>query len=175
VGKGVEVLIKCEGSGFGTSRQVITEPPLQTTTYGVASPAANPDQVVVAKLFAGAAGPVKVRVKNLVQQTTSAEFVIFVENPAPGVPVAHGTTGDGVHRGGGFDLSVWGSNLQGITDSSWGGIPGLTFSNTTSSSGGATVHIEADGSAPLTADEATNLRITTPAGQSPPFLFRVFQ
>ena len=175
LGTGVEVLIKCEGSGFGTSRQVITEPPVQTTTYGVASGSADPDKVVVAKISPWARGPLRIRVQNNARNSVSDEFVLFVDDPPAGAPVAHGTTGDGIHRGGGFDLQIWGTNLNGVTDVSWGGIPGLIFSNTAHDSSYTTVHIEADATAPLTGDEATNLVVRTPAGESPPFLFRVFQ
>lgn len=176
VGKGTEVFIKCKGSGFGVSRQVTTDPPLNVTTYSVSSNTVDPDEVAVAKIAnPDVSGPIRVRVQNLIDNKITDEFIIFSDDILPGVPVAQGTTGSGVHRGGSFDLEVFGANLEGITDASWSGIPGLTFSNTTYGSFHTKVHIAADATAPLTADEATNLTVTIPGkGQSPPFLFRVF-
>lgn len=177
IGKGAEVFIKCSGRGFGTNRLVITDPVMNVTTYSVASDAANPDEVVVAKISnnASVSGPIRVRVQNVTENTLSDEFVIFSDEPAPGAPVAQGATGNGVHRGGSFDLEIFGANLEGISNASWSGIPGLTFSNTMYGSFRTKVHIVADATAPLTTNEATNLTITIPdKGQSAPFLFRVF-
>jgi hypothetical protein len=181
---GVDVWLKCEGRGFGFQRQVITDSSMQVTTYDFVSSEANPDEVVVAKISAFGGGLLRVQVKNLVTGLISDDIQINVKSPADGRPAARTDDTIAVHRGTDCDLQVTGiygdaqrDLLDGTTDASWTGIPGLHFSNTNVSTAGTattvTVHIHADFLAPLTGNEATNLRIINPHGESNPFLFRV--
>lgn len=190
VRSGADVMIKCEGNGFGLVREVVTDdttPAIPVITYPVASSEGNPDQVVVAKLHisdeALGEGYVKVRVKNSVTGDQTDDIRIFVAPPVRGNPAARNDDVVVVHRGGDCDLQIRGiygdarDHLDGTTDISWGGIPGLTFSNTTVSTSGevttVSVHVHADFVGPLTGDEVTNLRLTNGHGVSNPFLFRV--
>ena len=180
---GADVFLRCEGTGFGVQRQVITDSTMQVMTYDVVSSEANPDEVVIAKVSAFGCGRLRVQVINMITGLISDDFQIDVDGPAIGRPAARTDDTVAVHRGADCDLQVTGiygderDLLDGTTDLSWSGIPGLTFSNTNVTTIGTvttvTVHVHADPLAALTGNEATNLWITNPHGVSNPFLFRV--
>ena len=167
VSPGADVLIECHGKGFGSNREVILTPvlpfggptpsPIPITTYPMVNTEADRDSLVVARIHPAEAAIVKVQVRNIDLNATTDDVRIFVEPLEEGAIVGRTSASDAVHRGGNYLLTVSGENLSNVTDYSWGGIPGLTFSNTSATATSASVTIHADAAAPLTGNAATNL------------------
>lgn len=182
VGAGVGTFIECHGRGFGVNREVITNPvtppggtppPLiPAGTYPVANSEADGDTIVVARIQPGAGQTiVKVQVKNLDNNQLSDDIRIFVDPVAASAPVANNNANGSVQRGGSYRLQISGQNLGNLSDASWTGPTGLTFSATDPTT--ASVTVTADSTAPLTGNAATNLQVTTTADTSFPFSFTV--
>jgi hypothetical protein len=171
IAKGVLTEVKVEGSGFGTSRAIY--PTSLGTTWQ--TPVTNPDHLAVIEASSATSGPLSITVHNLTNGMVSAPFTLFVDEPDPGRTLLAGyqSGGIGARRGLSTDLDIYGDNLTGATDAGWSGSSGLTFANTQVFSGHVTVHVAVDATASLTAEEATNITLTTAAGQSPPYRFRV--
>jgi hypothetical protein len=140
---------------------------------------ANPDQVVVGSVDGfdptGTDTFVTVRVRNAQTNMISDPYILFVDDPVPGAPTVDSCSPfpDYLQPNSDRDLEILGENLLGVTEQSFSGIPGLTFSNIQFYPGvppdrGFQVHVHADGSVRLRGDEASNLIITTPNGQSNP-------
>jgi hypothetical protein len=180
VAPGGDVYIECHGKGFGTNREVMLDPvpapgnpdppPIPITTYAAVNNEGDPDSIVVAKIHPDVACIVRVKVKNLDTNLTTSEtddIRIFVTHPNSRAPSAINNATDGVHRGGSYTLQVTGQNLSELSNSSWTGVAGLTFSNTNPSANAASVTVTADMTAPLSGNQATNLTISH--GRSLPF------
>ena len=111
----------------------------------------DPDSVVVAEIHPSDAGRIKITVDNLDDNLLRAiEIRILSISLVTTVPLAWNNASDGVHRGGTYTLQVTGENLSEITDVSWHGPPGLTFSNTSATATTATVTVTATPTATLT-------------------------
>ncbi|MGE5208689.1 MAG: IPT/TIG domain-containing protein [Alphaproteobacteria bacterium] len=177
------VSVKVHGAGFGTAPQIYLEPNntiSSFTTLGTIE--ANPDQVVVGVTSPNPASTdrsVTVHVINTQTRLVSDGAFLYLDERVPGAPyvsyIDYGTSS--IQRNGDADLTIHGENLQGVTEQSFHGIPGLTFSNVQPGNPPDTsfsVHVHADASTPLTGDEATNLTVTTPNGQSNPSIVWIF-
>jgi len=174
------VSIKFQGTGgFGINHEILVDQ--NSTISGFATLneyQSDRDQVVVGlptmNLPTGPDAFVTVRVHNLSNGTVSNPQILFLDDPAPNAPVVAANFCADFHRGDSAgNLYIEGENLQGITAQSFSGVPGLTFSNILATApifgeGSEAFYIEvsADASAPISADEATNLVITTVDGQS---------
>ena len=175
--RGSRVSIKCAGTNFGPAPLVLA-PELPTLEY-YETVTANQDRVRVVDFYIpldiGATGPVSILNDTVSPNQESAPITLLFTDPIPGRPFVSGPVPHDITAGGDSDIYIVGSNLLGTTDASWSGISGLHFSNTVvNSSDQVSVHVHADGNAALTGDEATNLTVTTPSGQSNPFSFIVF-
>ena len=171
ISKNSRVFIKCEGSGFGTHPSVIVETTHFSATSYLTHDPANQDQVVVAQLvlpFDGVDEPeVTVRVHNSDTNTTSNGQILYLDKIVAGTPYCYGRP-DGIAQNGDRDMTITGQNLQGMTDQSFSGIPGLVFTQVHSAPDGNSVSFHVHGGdgttlPPVTGDEANNLTITTTA------------
>jgi hypothetical protein len=174
-----QVSIKLEGTGFGTRHSIIVDNYV-IGFQGEGTYQAYPDFVAV-----GSSTPiwssipetqVTVRIHNIDNNTTSDGLPLFLDELDPNKPYV--TTVSGVlQQGSDADVVIGGYNLLGVTEQTIFGIPGLTFSNVQPDPNFPNnvfyVHIHS-GLTPVTGDDATNLIITTPNGQSPLTFFRVF-
>jgi hypothetical protein len=187
--KGVTLYLKCQGNNFGTNRQVICDDPAISVTTNL-SANGDPNHVVVAQiqvpsnLISSADG---IRVKNLSTGFFNSQPInLIIDTRTSGLPfVDGGSAGSAkgsVHQGGAADIDYTGYNLDGATNASWGGIAGLTFTNTTvavipgdpAGLKHVLAHVVASSTAPQTIDEATNLRLTINGQNSNEFGFAVF-
>src|SRR5262249_5418794 len=136
---------------------------------------ANPDQVVVgltAPFPGGTDTSVTVRVQNTHTGMMSNPQILYLDPPIAGAPFIQDLR-KSVQRNGGQDFTMFGQNLQGVTEQSFSAIQGVTFKNVQPDPNypiGTAIdfQVSADGSAPVTGDEATNINITTSNGQSNP-------
>src|SRR5262249_13065083 len=99
---------------------------------------------------------------------------LFLDELDRNAPFAYGLF-DAVQQGGEADIDLYGGNLDGVTEISFSGIPGLTFSNIQDYGPLVTFHVRADASAPPEGNDVTNLTITTPNGQTNIFSFGIYQ
>jgi hypothetical protein len=174
ISPGGDVFIECHGKGFGVNRTVLTSPAIPTTTLPLVNAEEDPDSVVVAKIHPADAGRIKITVDNLDDSAApSDEIRIFVDPLVTNAPLAWNNASDGVHRGGTYTLHVTGENLSEITDVSWHGSPGLTFSNTSATDATATVTVSASSTAILSGNQATNVFLTNGNYTSLPFSLNV--
>jgi len=131
--------------------------------------------LITADVLNAAAVNIQVRDR---QGKISNPVTLFIDSPIAGRPylrVFFNTVAFDIRQGGQGGGSVNGANFLGITDASWRitNTNGLfTFSNTkvsaNSNSGSATFDVKIAPNAPLTGDVATNLTVTTAAGESNP-------
>jgi hypothetical protein len=184
------VYIKCEGngfSGFGIFRNIVID---QFGEIPVPYVAFQQDQDEVAVVPISTYGlfqsdtALTVRVHNLTNDTFSDRLLLFLDEPRLGQPWVTGVSA-AVNRGGDVAVVIFGQNLDGVTDQSFSGIAGLTFSNTQPCGlnnpacpsfppgEGLSVNVHADLNGPVTGEDATNLTITTAHGPSNPFAFSV--
>ncbi|MEY2509363.1 MAG: hypothetical protein QOE26_126 [Verrucomicrobiota bacterium] len=184
---GTSAYFKCEGLRFGGPSG-----PLDVRVQGDSGVSGlisrrpsfrvNPDEVVVPLVTADTLNATTVNLQVRDRQGKLSNAVpLFIDAPVAGRPylrVFFNTIAFDVRRGFEGGGSVNGANFQGITDVSWritstNGLstPDVTFSNTKvfiSSSSSATFDVKIASDAPLTGDVATNLTVTTAAGESNP-------
>lgn len=169
------VTFKCVGSGFGNAPEVISDnPALVPITYWgyhVSQDSFVVGIVVIPETFADSS--VMLRVRNGITDITSNALPLFVDEPDQDAPFGYGIF-DAVQQGGEADGTLYGRNLDGVTELSFSGIPGLHFSNVQSYCCGVSFHVRSDPSTPLTGNDVTNLTITTANGRSNPFMFGVY-
>src|SRR5262249_18465995 len=120
---------------------------------------------------------VTVRVQNTQTGVTSNAQILYLDPPKASAPFVQ-DLGKSVQRNGVQDFTMFGQNLQGVTEQSFSMIQGVTFSKVQPDPNypvGTAIdfHVQADGSAPLTSDEATNIIITTSNGQSNPLVLNI--
>ena len=136
---------------------------------------ANPDQVAVSHLYPpdNVGSTLTVQVENDETLLDSNAQIVSLDDRIPGRPYVSSNP-VGITAGGDADVIINGENLDGTTYLSFNGIPHLHFSNiVVVSSNRVNVHVHAEADTPITGDEATNLTITTPAGESNAFEFIV--
>lgn len=185
---GGQVDIKVEGTGFGQALQpniIFDNPNIGgVTTYPTHQ--ANRDRVVVARVLIPDDIPdtsVAVRVQNQSDPpyATSDPYILILDQKAQtgvGSVVVRYAIGTSVELGGHGHLTIEDAdNLPAGNPPPvfFYGIPGLRFGTPYWSPLGLEVDVDADGTPPppITGDEATNLRIGSPAGAGYPFAFRV--
>ena len=184
IGAGVDTFIECHGKGFGISPGVITTPvtppggtpppAIFTTTYPVASGAADADTVVVARIWPTTASIVKVQVKNQENNQITDDIRIFVEPllsltllrlPLPALLVFSPAVAPYCIS----QVRIWKIFLilVGVA------YQGFTFPTPTPTATSAIVTVTADLNTPLTGNQATNLKLTDGDHASYPFSFEV--
>ena len=178
------VWVKFQGTGFGCCPQIIVDANSTVQNFSAwPTNQANPDEVVVGLTSADPAGTdtsVTVRIFNPLTNQTSDGQILFVDDLVPGAPVVTSYTQSiELPPDADADFTIFGQNLLGVTEQSFSGIPGLTFSNVQPVAGNPpdrvfSCHVHADATTPVTGDEATNLIITTTNGQSHPFSFEIY-
>ena len=184
VTRGTTVFVKCEGSNFGLAARVTAQGSAGSTTLRSRPVKADPDKVIVPLMGIGLSASPTIMVQVVDGQgKVSNSLPLAVDDPVAGKPFLGDPSSPallgGIRSGGDINSGSKGKNLQGINDQSWSfSFPGhLTFSSTALDSSGQFVsfHVHADATTPLSADEATNLTVTTPAGQSNPVAFEVIR
>jgi len=185
VTRGTTVFVKCEGSNFGLAARVTAQGSAGSTTLRSRPVKADPDKVIVPIMGIGLSASPTIMVQVVDGQgKVSNALPLAVDDPVAGKPFLGDPSQGfvllgGVRLGGDINNNSRGKNLQGINDQSWSfSFPGhLTFSSTVLDSSGQFVsfHVHADATTPLSADEATNLTVTTPAGQSNAVAFEVIR
>ena len=169
-----QVSVKFEGTGFGARHEILVDQNSTISGFTILNEyQSDPDQVMVGlpnmNLPTGSDSSVTLRILNDDNGTMSDPYVLFLDDPVPLAPVVTEAlfVGGPIHQNSLADLYIEGQNLQGVTEQGFSGVPGLTFSSLFYWNDGALqVHVQADATAPLSADEATNLVITTAHGQS---------
>lgn len=180
---GANINIKLEGTGFGTylPPNVIFDNPRigYGTTY--ATYQSNQDQIVVARVFIPddiPDGSVLVRIQNQSDPpyAMSAPLVLTLDEKPLGRPHIDVQYGGSVELGGDVRAIIAGENFDPTPAVIFSGIPGLSFTNVSwDFLGRLNVDVHADATlTPVTGDEATNLTITTPNGESNRFSFRIY-
>jgi hypothetical protein len=177
---GASVSIKLEGSGFGTHPNIIVDNPRLAygTTWGTYQ--ADPDKVLVYTTDVPddlTETSVQVRVQNQDNNTISDFLILNLVNKDQSKPVVHPNYGSSVPLGGHGHWILDGDNLPNPPNGLiFTGVRGLSFGTPYWTILGLEVDVDADGNPPppITGDEATNLTITTTAGESNPFAIRVY-
>lgn len=160
--------VKCQGSNFGTNRQVIIKDDYSDAEFTtLPTKKADPTQIVVAKIRIYAPHAT-ISVKNLANGLTSDPVTITIDpipTGQPGESDVYGPTDPKqvLVAGGSADIEEDGDNLTGFSDGDWTGIPGLTFTNTTVQpyqyGDHIQAHVVATAETPISGDDATNLQL----------------
>ena len=179
------VSVGFHGTGFGKNSEIVVDQNNFIQSIGEVFGATNSDTdltgLISFYLPAGTDSSVRVWLHNLDNDTMSNSVILFLDKPTAGAPVVDtayflaGGVGSlpltEIHRNGDEDLFLQGQNLQGISEQSFSTISGLTFSNVQYliPAQALLVHVHADANTTLSADEATNLTVTTASGKSNQF------
>lgn len=176
VTKGTDVFIKCDGnnfssSGLSTGRTVVTTPLLSGTT--LATVQADPRKVAVARLSVPATitGPITIQVRDNSTGQISNPIPLQLDDPpmptgppyitklvsltgSDITPLRRNFATNGKANTGSYDLA---------DSTGWITVPGVTFTSTlyNNSTGVLSFQVQADGTAPYSGDEATNVIRTT--------------
>ena len=170
--QGGTVSLKFEGTGFGTNSEIIVDFNNFIQQIVEVTGATTPDTVRTGRIYfylpAGTDPAVTLHVHNLDNDTLSNGVLLILDEPDPAAPVVNtayflinGFAVTEMPQNSDADLYIYGQNLEGVTEQSFSGVAGLTFSHVSYPIEGAVrVQVHADANAPLSADEVTNLTVT---------------